>query len=68
MQWLEEIMSWLIERTDRGRGFLTADVQATGGSTYTEDVRKARRYPTRESASRDCCENERPVSLEALLS
>ena len=36
--------------------------------SYTTDISKARRYPTREAAERDRCpENERVASVESLL-
>jgi hypothetical protein len=44
-------------------------VAAPGGNhSYTNDIRQARRFPTRDAAQRDrCVESETIVSLESLL-
>jgi hypothetical protein len=37
-------------------------------SSYTKDLRKARRFPTKEAAERDrCVENERILTMDQAL-
>lgn len=47
---------------------LLSDPHSNGtGSSWTRELRKARRFPSEEAAQRECCENERAVSVESLL-
>lgn len=55
---------FVIRRTD---GAFVADVNRSGGSSYTDDLRKARKFYTREAAQRDCCGNERVVDFDRVI-
>ena len=35
--------------------------------SYTNKLQDARRFPTYESARKECCGNERPVAVEDIL-
>lgn len=37
------------------------------GSSWTRNVKHARRFPTLDAAERECCENERPIAVESFL-
>lgn len=52
---------YLVKRTDQGGGYLTPP-----GSqhSYSQSLRQARTFLTREAAEAECCENERAVALE----
>ena len=54
-------MAWIIKKTD-GRGGYVA--RPGSASSYTRDLAKAQRFPTREAAERErCLENEQVVDL-----
>ena len=56
---------YVLMRVDGKGGYVTAP---GSGSSYTRDLLKARRYPTREAAERDRCpENEVAVDFHDLL-
>lgn len=58
---------YVIERTDQGGGYV-ADANSTGGSSYTLDVKLARRFSTYEKAKAESCQgNERVVPLDSLI-
>lgn len=48
-------MAWFLRRVEDGR-YVTPPGQA---KSYTADVMRARRFPTREAAEREACGNER---------
>lgn len=57
-------MSYIIERTDQGGGFV-ADLRVSNGASYTHDLRRAKQFATRDQARDNCCpENEIVLSLE----
>lgn len=49
---------YLVKRND---GFYVAE--AGSQSSYTKSIKRARRFPSREAAQRDCCGNEHVVSI-----
>jgi len=52
---------YVIERTDQGGGYVA---QPGSRSSYTTDIRRARKWPTREAAERErCLGNEVVVSV-----
>jgi len=56
---------WVLKRTDQGRGYV-----ARPGSrgSYTDDIRNAKTYGTKESAEADSCPgNEIAVSVESQM-
>lgn len=54
---------YIIKRIDDGKY-----VAAQGSkSSYTTNIAKARRFAVRDDAVRDCCGNERVVSIEEAL-
>ncbi len=54
-------MKYVIKRLDQGRGYVSTPGSA---SSYTRDLRRARTWPTRETAERECCGNEIVVVAE----
>lgn len=54
-------MSYVICRMDRRRPTYAAP--AGSKLSYTRELSKARRYPTREAAEADCCGNEEVRNL-----
>lgn len=58
-------MSFVLQRTDQGGGYVTPP---GSHKSYTHDLTKARIYPTREEADRDRCKgNEIVVPVDQLL-
>ncbi len=47
-------MPFIIKRTDQGGGY-HCDPSRHRGASYTRDIMRAKRYPTKESAERDSC-------------
>jgi len=45
---------YAIKRTDQGGGYVGKNPGVTG-QTYVRDLRKAKKYPTREAANADKC-------------
>lgn len=56
-------MNYILKRHSDGR------YVARSGSTssYTKDLREARRFPTREAAAAEACDNESVVTIESEL-
>lgn len=52
-------MRYLLKRDD---GAYVADIALTGGSSYTFDLRKAKRYPTYATAEHDRCPGNEHVT------
>jgi hypothetical protein len=58
-------MSYVIKRTDQGGGFVS---KPGGAKSYTKDMRQMRKYPTREAAETDRCQdNEIVVDFNHML-
>ena len=58
-------MSYVIVRiAPRGIEFVTRGGSA---SSYTTDIRKARRWPTEKEAQKEACGNEHVRSVDSLL-
>lgn len=56
-------MTYVIERTDQGGGFV-ADMRVSSGS-YTNDLRRAKQFATRDQARAELCPgNEVILRLE----
>lgn len=53
---------YVIQRQDDGKF-----VAPPGEHSYTSDLRKAITFREREHAERECCGNERVVSVDSLL-
>lgn len=53
-------MTYLLRRTEDSK-FVTP---AGSSKSYTDSVRKARKFDTREDAEREACGNERAITLE----
>lgn len=49
---------YIIERTDQGGGYVA---QPGSRGSYTRNIEKARKYPTREAAEADRCEGNEVV-------
>jgi len=57
--------TYILARTDQGGGYVAV---SGSKSSYTRDLRRAQRWPTKEAArDASCVENEVPVPLESLL-
>lgn len=54
---------YVIQNTETGR-YVTCPGSER---SYTTKLQEARTFPTRESAKRDCCENERIVSIKDVV-
>jgi hypothetical protein len=62
---LEASMKFVIQRVD---GAFVADMRkSTTGSSYTKNVMLAQLFDSKETAQANCCDNERPVSLDSLF-
>jgi hypothetical protein len=58
-------MSYVIQRTDRENDKYVALAGQT--SSYVSKLQDARVFATREEADRECCGNERVLSLEEAM-
>lgn len=60
-----QMTGYAIQRDD---GALFCEPGQNGGRCWTHNIRRVKRYYTREAAAQNCCpENERAISLDDLL-
>jgi hypothetical protein len=56
---------FVLRRTDQGGGYVA---KAGNSGSYTNEVKRMKKYPTEEAAKADACpENEMPVPLSHLI-
>ena len=60
MTWETLCATWVIRRLDQGGGYLAKPGSA---KSYVKGKAAARRFPSREAAQAECCENETPERL-----